>query len=67
MQTEANMKLTEHLLFLALLIPTILLLALAALSLAQPAHPSALIQAQAVAPAPVRANPVDERGYDGTY
>ena len=58
-------KLTEHLLFLALLIPTILLLALAALSLAQPAHPSALIQAQALAPA--QAQPVDERGYDRTY
>jgi len=65
MQTEANMKLTEHLLFLALLIPTILLLALAALSLAQPAHPSTVIQAQAVVPVP--ANPVDERGYDRTY
>ena len=59
------MKMTEHLLFLALLIPTILLLALAALSLAQPAHPSALVQAQAVAPA--QAQHVDERGYDRTY
>ena len=60
-------KLTEHLLFLALLIPTILLLALAALSLAQPAHPSTLAQAQAVAPTLDQANLVDERGYEGTY
>ena len=67
MQTEANMKLTEHLLFLALLIPTILLLALAALSLAQPAPPSALVQTQGVAPAQAQAQPVDERGYERTY
>ena len=53
------MKFTEHLMFLALMIPTIVLIALAALSLAQPAHPSTVIQAHA--------NAVDERGYEGTY
>ena len=61
------MKMTEHLLFLALLIPTILLLALAAVSLARPAHPLTVINSPAVAAAPAKANPVDERGYDGTY
>ena len=59
MPKEATMKLTEHLMFLALMIPTLVLIALAALSLAQPAHPSTVIQAQG--------NPVDERGYEGTY
>ena len=67
MQTEASMKITEHLLFLALLIPTFVLLILAALSLAQPAHPSTIAELQAVAAAPARANPVDERGFDETY
>ena len=67
MQTEADMKMTEHLLFLALLIPTILLLALAAVSLDQPAHPLTVINSQSVAAASAQANPVDERGYDRTY
>ena len=57
-------QLTEHLLFLALMVPTILLLVLAALSLAQPAHPSAVIAPQAVA---AGTGTVDERGYDRTY
>jgi len=61
------MKMTEHLLFLALLIPTILLLTLAALSLARPADPLTVINSQSVAAAPAQANPVDERGYEGTY
>jgi hypothetical protein len=64
---ECLPKLTEHLLFLALMVPTIALLSLAALSLAQPVHPSTVIQAQAMAAVPAQANPVDERGYDGTY
>ena len=61
------MKMTEHLLFLALLIPTILLLALAAVSLARPAHSSTVIAPDAVAAVPAGPGTVDERGYDRTY
>lgn len=60
-------KLTEHLLFLALMVPTIALLALAAVSIARPAHPSTVLSAHVMVAPPARANSVDERGHDGTY
>ena len=62
------MKMSEHLLFLALMVPTILLLVLAALLISQPALPAPLSTPQPVAAAPAYTfPPVDERGYDGTY
>jgi hypothetical protein len=64
---EAIMKVTEHLLFLALMVPTLVLLVLAALSLAEPAHPSTAAMPQTMAAGPAGSHPVDERGYDGTY
>jgi len=39
------MKFSEHLLFLALMIPTIALLVVAAILLAQPAHPAGALRA----------------------
>ena len=67
MRMEANMKITEHLLFLALMIPSIVLLILAAVSLAQPAHPSTVMTPQSVLAGQATASPVDERWYEGTY
>ena len=61
------MKVTEHMLFLALMIPTFVVLVIAALLLAQPANPATVIAPQAVAAVPAGSGTVDERGYDRTY
>ena len=61
------MKITEHLMFLALMVPTILLLAIAAVLLAQPTHPTTGFNPQTVAAMPVRAIPVDELRYEAPY
>jgi len=61
------MKLSEHLLLLALMVPTILVVVVAALLIAQPARPASPHKPLPMAAAPAYTLPVDDAGHDGTY
>jgi hypothetical protein len=60
---EETMTKSEHLQFLALMIPTVLLLVLAAVSLADPDIESVIQQPAIYAPA----EPVDDAGHETAY
>ena len=61
------MKLSEYLMFLALLVPTILLVVIATLLIAQPAQPASLHKPLPMAAAPAYGFPVDDSAHEGTY
>ena len=61
------MKLSEHLMFLTLMVPTILLVVVATLLIAQPAQPADLRKPLPMAAAPAYTFPVDDSGHEGTY